>query len=408
MHALWLDYLNAFRNVTRQTRRSLFGIAAVACGVIALLLASGFIEWIFWASREGAIHNGLGHIQVARTGYNEFGAANPGDFLLDPDPTLIKQLQHASNVQLVAPRLAFNGLISKEDATISFLGEGVDPVAERTLSRDLLITQGKNLDENDPNGIIIGQGLAKNMGVNIGDAVILLTTTSRGMNAAECHVRGFFNTTSKAYDDTALRVPLAMAQKLMRTNGVHRYILMLDNIAETAQTTVRLQQTSAALQLEFTPWYQLADFYNKLIKLLSMQVGVVEFIIAAIIVLSISNTLTMNVLERTAEIGTCLAIGRTRRQIRRQFIFEGVTVGLLGGFIGLIAGSLLAWLISWIGIPMPPPPGMSQGYTGEILITPSLAGRALLLALGTSLLASLYPSWKASRLEIVDALRHNR
>jgi len=65
-------------------------------------------------------------------------------------------------------------------------------------------------------------------------------------------------------------------------------------------------------------------------------------------------------------------------------------------------------LISWIGIPMPPPPGMSQGYSGEIMFTGQLALKALLIALSTTLLASFYPAWKASRMQIVEALRHSR
>lgn len=73
MRFAWLEYLNAFRNITRQYRRSLFGISAVAFGVVALTLAAGFIEWIFWATREGTIQSGLGHVHVMRPGYLDGG-----------------------------------------------------------------------------------------------------------------------------------------------------------------------------------------------------------------------------------------------------------------------------------------------------------------------------------------------
>lgn len=409
MRTPWLEYLNAFRNVTRQYRRSLFGVAAVAFGVIALLLAAGFIEWIFWASREGTIQAGLGHVHVVRQGYIQDGQADPARFLIPADAKEQAELATFPAVNTVAPRLAFNGLISKGDSTISFIGEGVSPEAEKRVSRTLLISAGSNLAEDDPKGIILGYGLAKNLGATVGDTVVLLSSTSSGgMSAVECRVRGLFNTVSKAYDDSTLRAPLAVGQKLMRTTGSHRWILVLDDTDQTATTVEALQARLGHSGLEFIPWYDLADFYNKMVTLLSMQVGVVEFIIAAIIVLSISNTMTMNVLERTAEIGTCMAIGRTRRHILVQFVYEGLTIGMIGGTIGLLVGWLLALVISKIGIPMPPPPGMSQGYTGEILITGGLALRAGLLALITSLLASLYPAWKASRLEIVNALRHNR
>jgi putative ABC transport system permease protein len=142
--------------------------------------------------------------------------------------------------------------------------------------------------------------------------------------------------------------------------------------------------------------------------LFSKQVSVVKFIIGLIIVLTISNTQTMSVLERTREIGTSLAIGQRRRAVMHMFLVEGVLIGVLGGGAGALLGYLLGELISLIGIPMPPPPGMARGYIGQILISPALAGEAIVLALLTTLLASLMPAWKASRMNIVDALRHNQ
>jgi len=405
----WLEYLNAFRNVTRQYRRSLFGISAVTFGVVALILATGFIDWIFWATREGTIQTGLGHVHVMRPGYLDEGQADPLRYLMSQQSSQMEAIAHFPHVRTLAPRLAFNGLISHGEATISFVGEGVNPEAERQVSRTLQITAGENLASDDPKGVVLGRGLAENLGVKVGDTVVLLANTpAGGISGVECIVRGLFNTVSKAYDDSALRAPLPMAQKLLRVSGSHRWILLLDDTKYTAQTVLALREKFRDSGLEFVPWYDLADFYNKMVALLSKQIGVVEFIIVIIIVLSISNTMMMGVLERTAEIGTCLSIGRRRRQILRQFVYEGLTIGLIGGLLGLILGWLLAILISLVGIPMPPPPGMSQGYSGEILVSGKLALNAFVLATGATLLASLYPAWKASRMEIVDALRHNR
>lgn len=80
---------------------------------------------------------------------------------------------------------------------------------------------------------------------------------------------------------------------------------------------------------------------------------------------------------------------------------------MLGASLGVVIGFGLAELISAIGIPMPPPPGMEEGYIGEIRITPEVLINAFLIALTTTTLAGLYPAWKASRMEIVNALRHN-
>ena len=155
------------------------------------------------------------------------------------------------------------------------------------------------------------------------------------------------------------------------------------------------------------PWYSLADFYNKTVTLFNKQMAVMWVIVAAIIVLSITNTMTMSVIERTWEIGTAMALGDTRATVLIRFLLEGAVVGLVGGVIGLALGYLLAQWISSIGVPMPAPPGMAHGYIGRILITPRLAAESFALAIFTTVIASLYPAWKASRLEIVDALRHN-
>lgn len=409
MQFAWFEYLIAFRNITRQYRRSLFGIIAVTFGVVALVLAAGFIDWIFWAMREGTITSGMGHIQIMRPGYLDGGRADPLHYLMPQVSPQGEAIGRFPTVRAMAPRLAFNGLLSHGEATISFIGEGVSPEAEQQVSSFLIIAAGKNLSSDDPKGILLGAGLAANLGVKSGDTVVLLGNTSTGrVSAVECTVRGLFNTPSKAYDDSALRVPLPVAQKLLRVSGIHRWILLLDETTHTAQTSRSLQKQFSDSGLEFVPWYELADAYNKTVALLSKQINVVELIIAVIIVLSISNTMMMNVLERTSEIGTCLAIGRSRRQILRQFVYEGLTIGLIGGTLGIVLGWLLAALISSIGIPMPPPPGMSHGYSGEIMFSGPLALNAFLLAVCTTLLASFYPAWKASQMEIVDALRHTR
>jgi len=384
-------------------------VSAVAFGVINLLLAGGFVEWIYWAMREDTIHSHLGHAQIVRPGYLDSGIADPFGYLLSEEAPERAVLANLPHVEAVAPRLGFSGLISRGESTISFLADGVDPGKEALLSRTLLISKGQDLSAADPKGIILGDGLAANLGADVGDTVVLLANTaSGGINAVECHIRGLFSTVTKAYDDTALRMALPVAQHLLRTSGAHRWLVLLDDTSATEDALVRMRQLLAGKRLEVVPWYELADFYNKTVALFKKQVAVMKLIIAIIIVLSISNTLMMSVMERTGEIGAVMALGLNRRTVRRIFLGEAAVLGFIGGVSGLLLGFALAKLISVIGIPMPPPPGMARGFTAEILVTWQLALEALALALVTTLLAGVYPAWKASRMEIVNALRHNR
>lgn len=407
--ALKIDGWLAMRNVLRQRRRSSIGVASVAFGVIALLLAGGFIEWVFWGMREGTIRSRLGHVQIMQPGYLESGTADPFAHLLPGTSPVLAKLEQDQRVRTVAPRLAFSGLASFGDATLSFLGEGMDPAREEELNSSVVMIAGERLSVDDPKGIIMGWGLAANLGTKVGDTVVLLATNgSGGINAVEVKVRGLFSTVTKAYDDAALRVPLAVARELLRVKGSHTWVLLLDRTERTEAVVTELRRELPARELQVIPWYELADFYNKTVELFSRQVAVMKLIVAVIIVLSIANTMTMSVLERTGEIGTSLALGVPRIRVLGQIVLEGLLLGAIGGVGGIVVGFTLAELISWVGIPMPPPPGMARGFSGKILVTGGLMSEAFLLALVTALAASLYPAWKASRMVIVDALRHNR
>jgi len=404
------DLLIALRNLTRNRRRSLTALFVVAVGVISMVLAEGFIQWIFWAMREGTIQFQSGHIQVVRPDYFSKGVANPLAYLLPENSAVLKKLESTPGVKLVAPRLKVTGLISHGETTVAFLAEGVIPAKEAELSKGLNIVKGRNLSGSNASEVILGSGLARNLGVGPGDTVALLATASGGgINAIEAKVTGIFTSTNQAYDNSALRLPIAQAQSLLRVQGAHAWLVLLD---ATEQTDHFLKQFRARFpedknHLEFVPWYAHADFYNKTVALFSRQINVLRSIIGLIIILSISNMLIMNVMERTGEVGTLLAIGLRRKKILKMFATEGFLLGLVGGLAGIAIGYALAELISSIGIPMPPPPGMGKGYTGEIRVTEDLLISAFLIAATTTLLAGLYPAWKASRQQIVNALRQN-
>lgn len=406
----WLvDAVIAVRSVLRNPRRSAMGFLAVGGGVLAYMLAAGFIEWMYWGLREGTIQSGLGHIQIVQRGYRDDGRSDPYRYLLPEPSASLPTIEALPGVVTVAPRLAFSGLASHGEVTVSFIGEGIVPERELDLARNVATVEGSALSSADADGIVLGRGLATALGAKVGDRIVLIVNSSSGgVGGVEGHVRGLFTTVTKAYDDTALRVTMPMARRLLKVAGSHTWAVLLRDTGQTAQATATLRAKLAATGLEVTPWYELADFYNKTVTLLGRQVNLVKWMIAIIIVLGISNTLMMNVMERTGEIGTAMALGAKRLHILRRFIAEGGVIGIVGGTAGVLAGLTLAALISHIGIPMPAPPGMAQGYVGEILVTPRIVFDALLLAFSTTLIASVYPAWKASRMVIVDALRRGR
>lgn len=399
----------AIRNLRRNRARTLVAIFTVASGVAAYLVAGGFIAWIFLDMREATIHSQLGHAQVVKPGYFERGIADPYAFLLPAKAADERALADITGVVSVTPRLGFGGLISHGDTTLPFAGEGIDPVAERPLNIRVRILEGEDLGGMEQRNVLVGEGLARSLDVRVGDTVVLLTKTANGgAGAIELVISGIFATIAKEYDDSAIRVPIAVARKLMRVEGGTSWVVLLDGAERTKAFLDSARSRLSPKDFEVVPWSDLADFYNKTVVLFSKQVNVIEFIIGLIIVLTIANTLTMSVLERTVEIGTSLAMGVGRAIIMRVFLFESLLIGILGGSAGIALGWLLAMLISYIGIPMPPPPGMAHGYVAQVIVSGELVLNAVVLAMVSTSLASILPAWKAGSMNIVDALRYGQ
>lgn len=405
------DAVLAFRNLFRNRRRTLVALGTLVFSVVAMVLAGGFIEWLLWAMRESTIESRLGHIQVVRSGYFQAGAADPYSHLLDADTPVERAIARAPHVTALAPRLHFAGLVSLGDHTVSFVGEGIDPGGEKDLSRQLHVEEGRNLSPDDPNGVILGVGLARNIGAVVGDRIVVLATTANGsVNATEVVIRGLFYTSAKAFDDTVLRMPIEAARQLLRTSGSHAWVLLLDDTEHAPSVLAKLAEQFPEDQtgLEFVPWYDLADYYNKTVRLFSRQMLVIELIVAVIVILTISNAAAMNILERTAEIGTLMALGIRRGKILRLFLYEGLALGVLGGAAGVALGWALSVGISAIGIPMPPSPGMDVAFDAEILVNGQIAANGFIMAVAAATVATIFPAWRASRLAIVDALRRGR
>ena len=396
------------RNLLRHRRRSSIAVLSVAFGIAAMIVAHGFTEWMFVDFREAMIESQYGHIQISRPGFHENGTADPFRYLL-PASGGAKAAEGSAHLRSLAPRLLLTGLVSRGDATVSFTGEGFDPAKELADDRSLRIVEGQRLPPGARNEVLLGRGLATLLGAHAGDDVVVLVNTPRGgINAADARVAGIFASVSKAYDDSALLTSIGMARTLLKIDGVHTWLMYLDDTRHTQQVAARLRETLDPKGFDVRTWDELAEFYKRSVALLREQLGVVHAIVLTIILLGIGNTMMMSVIERTGEIGTAMALGVKRRTLLGQFLLEGGTIGFVGGLVGLALALLIAGAMAVLQIEMPPPPGLTRGYIAHVLITAPMIVAAPFIAIAITTLASLYPAWKASRMVIVDAIRHNR
>ena len=398
----------AFRNIFRNRARTALTLAAIIVGVSTVIVSGGFVEDIFIQLQESTIHSRLGHLQIIRQGYLEYGRRDPSKYLIENPQHVRDVVRNFPHVRDVMARINFSGLANNGNADLPVVGEGVEADKENRLGTATTIISGKMLTNRDKYGVAVGEGVASALRLKPGSYLTLMANTAEGaLNTLEFQVVGVFRTFSKDYDDRAVRITLDAAQELLFTRAIHRLVISLDTTGATDEVADELKNSLGQQGYEIIPWYKLADFYSKTVALYKRQFGVLQLIILVMLVLSVASVVNMSVYERTGEFGTLLAIGQRRRRIFMLILLEYTLLGLLGATIGIALGGLMAMVIAGIGINMPPPPGSQVGYVVSIRVVPWVLLAGFAIGTVSTILAAIFPGRRAARIEIVDALRHN-
>lgn len=395
----------AWRNLVRNLRRSLFGIVTIAFGVVGLVLAAGFIQDVFEQLGEATISGQLGHVQIDKRGFREGGTASPQDFLIEA-AALKREVEAVDLVKEAMGRLSFSGVLSFDGAELAIEGQGIEPDPEARLGTLLQILSGRALRDGDAYGVLLGEGVARELKAAPGDTVSLTAPTIDGsLNLLDLEVLGVFRSFSKEYDDRAIRLPLEAAYELVQTDGVNTLVVQLHRTEDTAAAVERISAVLPGADLEAVPWYVLSDFYANTRTMYERQFGFLQLIALVLVVMSVLNSLNMTVFERTAEFGTMRVLGNRGSQVVQLIVIEALLLGVIGAVVGIVIALVAALLISAVGIPMPPPPNMESGYTARIAVTVRALGEAFAIGAVSAVFASLIPAWRFLRIPLPDTLR---
>ena len=396
----------ALRNIFRHRGRTAMTLASVLFGVVALILAGGFIEDTIVETGESMIRSSTGHVQVARQGYWEFGSQKPENYLIEEVDALRKTMAASPGVEDVMFRIGFSGLLGNGRSDWAIIGEGIEPEREARLASYITVIAGRQMTNQDSFGMMIGAGVAKALKLGAGDTASLLVSTAGGAtNLLEFEVVGVFQTFSKDYDARAVRIPLAAAQDLLQTPGAHLGVMLLKNTADTLPVAASLRKQLPADGFAIKTWIDLNEFYNQTVILYQQQFGFLTVIIMVMLLLSVSNTVNIGIFERVSEFGTMMAIGNRSSRVFGLIVTESLCLGVIGSLAGVAIGIALALGISSVGIPMPPPPNADQGYISKILVVPDVVLLAFATGVVAALVASLLPAYKVSRMHVAEALR---
>jgi len=400
----------AWRNITRNHRRSLLTGGIVAFGFASFALAGGFMAQSFDGLRDNAIRSGLGHVQFADARAFDQSEETTLQFGIGHTSRAMQVLQADPAVEVVMPRVEFYGLVSAGGRSVPFAGIGVDAEAEaRGSNIPKSVHIGQWLEPKD-RSVVIGGGLAKALNVGLGSSVTLLATTSDGtLNAIDATVRGIADLSIKELSERYLALPLPLAQDLLAApDTVSRISVILKEPAREPEAAARLagQLKKSGVTLGMKLWSELAIFYQQVRMLYLAIFGFMGAVLLVVVFLSTANATLMSVSERTREIGTLRALGARPQRITISFILEGALLGLASSVAGAVLSLLITLVINLSHIEMPPPPGSVKGFIISVQFIPSAYLAAAAAMMVTLALASFFPARRAARAPIVESLAH--
>jgi len=401
----------AFRNLSRNRRRSIATVLAIALGFMAVALFGGYITNVYSGlSRQAIQGEKLGHLTIAKPGYFSLGNIRQEDYVFSAaeQGRIREALRGLNGVELISPRLSISGLVSNGEQSTIFIGDGIVRGDLRRIRKDFRPESGGFLDEKNPIGVALSVNLAKALKLEKGGSGVLFVSTLSGQaNALDFDVVDVYDTGNAATNDKAVILPFDMAQTLLDTQGAERLTVVLDDVARTAemQEIVGQRLNAAGMQVEIKTWEELSSFYRQVRNLFNMIFSFIFSIVLVIVIMSIINTMSMVVMERTREIGTLRSIGMQRGALVRLFACEGFLLGLIGCAAGLaltlaIGSGLNAAEFSYV------PPNSSSKVRLLIDFEPRIILTALAALCVFSIVSSFIPARKSAHANITEALRH--
>ena len=404
----------AIRNLLRYKRRTLLTASLVTIGVVSVLVfisISGSFKNMMIAQITDSF---VGHIQIHKQGYVSSIDSLPLTLNLSPKACekIEKAINEIPDIEAYSKRIKFGGMFSNFVETTNVRLNGVYPEDE-VKTVPLLPSRVKQGEENIRKGeILVPELLAKGMKVEVGDTVVVIATNRDGsVNGKQFRVGGILESaTGPGGRDGYIHIDDAAEILRMDTMEISEIAIRLRNFGELHSVFGKLKSNlSNELNNQGKPvfevhtWEKLSPFYN-IAKMIDVMTFFVKLILIAIVLISIMNVMVMAVYERIREIGTIAAIGTLPGKIVAMFLIEGFSLGLFGAIAGCILGVAIVFVLNLTKLTF------SFGRQKGLLLSPSINLKDILvisiIVIAISVIASLQPAYKASKMNPIDALRH--
>ncbi|WP_180683749.1 lipoprotein-releasing ABC transporter permease subunit [Tepidicella baoligensis] len=385
---------------------SMLGIAlGVAALIIVLSVMNGFQKEV-----RDRMLGVLSHIEVLAPG---------GEAIPDVDRTL-REVRAHPEVRGVAPFIAAQGLLARGEDMKGALIRGIDPALEPEVT-DLAADQAQAaLARLAPGqyGVVLGAALARSLGVTTGDAVTLIAPSGQLTPAGvvprlrQMTVVGLFDSGHYEYDSALAFVHLDDAARIFRLEGPSGVRLKIRDLHQAREVALQLAATLSG-DLLIRDWTRQNRTWFAAVQLEKRMMFIILTLIVAVAAFNLVSTLVMTVTDKRADIAILRTLGASPGSIMAVFVVQGAMVGVIGTGVGLLLGLGVAFHIDTLVPALESLLGASFLPQDIYLISrmPSDPQRADivpigLISLALAFVATLYPSWRASRVNPAEALRY--
>ena len=386
---LSLRYLFSRRKYSFLSVTTLISVAGVAIGVMALIVVIAVMSGFDFDLKEKI------------TGTNAHLYIESLEGMRDPE-AVMEKLRSVAEVTGSAPFLHGQGMVVSEGVVHGVLVRGIDPQSEGSVTRlPRYIVEGSF--DLEKGGVLIGSELAQKLDSSVGEKIRIISSSRT--KGEELEVRGIFRSGMYDYDLNLIFVSLGEAQQLFHMEG------LVGGVNARVHDMYEAEKAKGKIRSLLGPSYRVMtwiDMNQNLFGALALEKATMFVILSLIVCVAcfnIAGSLIMTVMEKTKDIGILKAIGASDRSIRFIFSLQGFLIGLSGTLIGAAGGfGLCAILKRYPFIRLPQDIYYIDRLPVEIQWRDSFF--IALAAMTISWFATLYPAWRASRLDPVEALRY--
>lgn len=398
----------AWKNIWRNRNRTLITISSIFFAVILSVLTTSLQQGAFDNLVKNVVSFYTGYIQVHKAGYwdeqildNSFKANSKAE----------KAILETPNITGVTPRLESFALASSREVTKGCMVMGIDPLKEDKITRlKEKIVEGNYLVNND-RGILLAQGLARQLKLKTNDTVVVISQGYHGATAAGKYlIKGIAKFGSPDLNNRLMIMPIGAAQDLFSAYGMlTSYILSLNKPGDLKKTVAAVN-TALGNKYEVMSWEEIMPDIKQHIETDTNNMKYISGILYMLICFGIFGTLLMMMVERRFEMGMLVAIGMKKSRLLLLFLLESVFTVFIGCILGILASIPIVYYFNrW---PLKFGGSVAEAFSrfGFEPIFPTstdasnfIVQGAIVLIIG--LVLSLYPAYVVIRLNPISAMK---